>query len=122
MKFEQGKAPAVLFDKNTEVWAFCQRLLETDDQALAARLLEAGAILLEGEVVYPETMIVIEPDDEEEDKGYDYVTLPFDHAQMTKTEIAEWMYDNESGYDLDTRQTKVEMVEECIDHFFTKQG
>ena len=43
MKFRQGKAPAILYRDGKKLWEFAAGILETDDPALIALLLERGA-------------------------------------------------------------------------------
>lgn len=47
MKFTQGTAPAVLFEDGKIAFEFTAGRLETEDAALAAKLVEAGAVAVD---------------------------------------------------------------------------
>lgn len=48
-KLEQGTAPAVSLKAGEPMWQFVNRKAETDDQKLAAKMVKAGAVIVETE-------------------------------------------------------------------------
>lgn len=97
-KYDQGSAPAVLFNGDSIVWAFTHRALECEfDQGLHDKLIGAGAIRLDA----PEEV-------EAAEKAAAFVE-PEGFAGMTKVEVAEEVK-RLYGVDVSVNQSRADLM------------